>query len=92
MPDPPADHDHRLQHLEERVAFAEHAAEQLSGELARAWTMLQRLTERVETLERRARKADADEPDATDPMERPPHSAPSPTAGANDPRTSGPRA
>ena len=43
----------RVERLEEKNAYAEHAADQLSSELLRAYEQIERLMTRLEALERR---------------------------------------
>jgi uncharacterized coiled-coil protein SlyX len=86
MPPPPPAHtrgespEDRLRAIEERVGFAEHTTDQLSSQLVRAFADIQRLRDRLETLETRLERlaggeGASGEPDAADPLERPPHSA-----------------
>lgn len=72
----PDDHD-RLIRIEERLGFTDHTVDQLSGELARAYTLIDRLNRRVADLERRVGVVEtgAGESAGTDPLEVPPHSA-----------------
>ncbi|MFU8829240.1 MAG: SlyX family protein [Phycisphaerales bacterium] len=69
--------DERLIRVEERCGFTEHTVEQLSSELSRAYTMIDRLTRRLVELERRVGVVETGgtESGATDPLELPPHSA-----------------
>lgn len=73
MPHP----DERITHLEERHGFTEHTVEQLSGELARAYKLIDRLSHRIADLERRVGVVETNAGDhgASDPLELPPHSA-----------------
>lgn len=63
--------------LEERAGFTEHTVEQLSGEIARAYTLIDRLNRRIADLERRLGVVESAGSDqrAPDPLELPPHSA-----------------
>ena len=73
----PDDRD-RLRQVEERTAFTEHTTDQLNAELLRLVMAVDKLSARLERIEGRLRTLDAlsiGEPDATDPLERPPHSA-----------------
>lgn len=67
----------RLIRLEERAGFTEHTTEQLSAELARAYTLIDRLGRRISDLERRVGVVETGSSDrlASDPLELPPHSA-----------------
>lgn len=47
------DFDQRIQRLEEKHAFTERTAEELSAELARACEQIDRLVRRMEALEKR---------------------------------------
>ncbi len=47
------DFDQRIQRLEEKHAFTERTAEELSAELARAYEQIDRLVRRMEALEKR---------------------------------------
>ncbi|MFI4854901.1 MAG: SlyX family protein [Phycisphaerales bacterium JB065] len=69
--------DQRITNLEERHGFTEHTVEQLSGELARAYKLIDRLHQRIADLERRIGvvETNASDQGATDPLELPPHSA-----------------
>ena len=71
------DEEERLIRIEERLGFTDHTVEQLSGELARAYTLIDRLNRRVADLERRVGivETGASESAGTDPLELPPHSA-----------------
>lgn len=73
----PRDEHERLIRLEERTGFTEHTVEQLSGELARAYTLIDRLNRRIADLERRVGivETGGTEQGASDPLELPPHSA-----------------
>lgn len=63
--------------LEERAGFTEHTVEQLSAELASAYTLIDRLTRRIGELERRVGVVETGGGDqrAADPLELPPHAA-----------------
>ncbi|MCA9292682.1 MAG: SlyX family protein [Phycisphaerales bacterium] len=68
----------RIREIEERQAFNEHTTDQLNAELLRLVQAVDKLASRLERLEGRLRTLDAltsGEPDAADPLERPPHSA-----------------
>lgn len=68
----------RLRQIEERTAFNEHTTDSLNTELLRLVRAVDTLAARMERLEGRLRTLDAmtsGEPDANDPLERPPHSA-----------------
>ena len=74
---PPEDRD-RLRQLEERAAFGEHTTDHLNGELLRLVRAVDKLAARLERIEGRLHTLDTlttGEPDAADPLERPPHSA-----------------
>lgn len=53
----------RIERLEEKHAFAEHTADQVSIELIRAYEAIERLTSRLESLERRLAALDRAETD-----------------------------
>jgi uncharacterized coiled-coil protein SlyX len=71
------DHEERLIRIEERLGFTDHAADQLSTELARAYTLIDRLSRRINDLERRIGVVESGsiENAPNDPLELPPHSA-----------------
>lgn len=52
----------RIERLEEQHAFSEHTADQLSAELIRAYHAIERLTARLESLERRLTALDIEAP------------------------------
>jgi len=73
----PAEERERLIRLEERAGFTEHTVEQLSAELASAYTLIDRLSRRIGELERRVGVVEtgSSEQSASDPLELPPHAA-----------------
>jgi len=69
----------RLVRLEERAAFADHDVEQLSGELVKAFGLIDRLSARLASLEARLRTVESrtasDEEGDDRALQPPPHSA-----------------
>ena len=76
MSDPnPTTTDERLARLEETVGFTQHDVEQLSGELIRAFEVIERLRAEIKVLDGKLKSQieREDMPGALE--ERPPHSA-----------------
>ncbi len=75
MSAPPRNQDDRLARLEESMLFGERLSEQLSEQLRAAFAAIDRLTARLDALDRRVGHVQ-DRLDADDPgPEKPPHSA-----------------